>query len=71
MRSLAKSGIGIILVTHELPDIVPEIERVVLMSDGRIVADGRKEEVLQAGRLSQLFGLKVELGCRDGYYHIW
>ena len=71
MRSLANSGIGIILVTHELPDIVPEIERVVLMSKGRIVADGRKEEVLQAETLGQLFRLKVELGRRDGYYHIW
>jgi iron complex transport system ATP-binding protein len=71
MRSLAKSGIGIILVTHELADIVPEIERVVLMSNGRIVADGPKQEVLQAERLSKLFGLKVELGRRDGYYHIW
>jgi iron complex transport system ATP-binding protein len=71
MRSLANSGIGIILVTHELPDIVPEIERVVLMSNGRIVADGRKEEVLQAETLGQLFRLKVELGRRDGYYHIW
>jgi iron complex transport system ATP-binding protein len=70
MRALARSGIGIILVTHELADIVPEIERVVLMSKGRIVADGPKEEVLQAGRLSHLFGLKVELGRRDGYYHI-
>lgn len=70
MCSLAQSGIGIILVTHELPDIVPEVERVVLMSNGRIVADGRKEEVLQAERLSQLFGLKVELGQRDGYYRI-
>jgi iron complex transport system ATP-binding protein len=71
MRTLANSGIGIILVTHELPDVVPEIERVVLMSSGRIVADGPKEEVLQAERLSKLFGLKVELGRRDGYYHIW
>jgi iron complex transport system ATP-binding protein len=71
MRSLANSGIGIILVTHELPDVVPEIERVVLMSNGRIVADGRKDEVLQAGRLGELFGLRVELGRRDGYYHIW
>ena len=70
MRSLARSGIGIILVTHELPDIVPEIERVVLMANGRIVADGRKEEVLQAERLSKLFGLRVELARRDGYYHI-
>jgi iron complex transport system ATP-binding protein len=71
MRSLANSGIGIILVTHELPDVVPEIERVVLMSNGRIVADGRKEDVLQAEPLGQLFGLRVELGRRDGFYHIW
>jgi len=71
MRTLAQSGIGIILVTHELLDIVPEIERVVLMSKGRIVANGPKEKVLQAKHLSPLFGIKVELGRRDGYYHIW
>ncbi len=71
MRTLAGSGIGIILVTHELPDIVPEIERVVLLSKGRIVADGTKEEILRAEKLSQLFGVKVELGRRDGYFHIY
>jgi iron complex transport system ATP-binding protein len=71
MRSLAQSGIGIILVTHELPDIVPEIARVVLMSSGRIIADGPKEEILQPEGLSQLFGLKVELVHRNGYYHFW
>jgi iron complex transport system ATP-binding protein len=70
MRTLANSGIGILLVTHELPDIVPEIERVVLMSKGRIVADGKKEEVLQAEELSKVFGLKLELAKRDGFYHI-
>jgi len=70
MRSLANSGIGIILVTHELPDIVPEIERVVLMSNGRILADGRKEDVLQEKTLSKLFGTPVALGRRDGYYQI-
>jgi iron complex transport system ATP-binding protein len=71
MRSLARSGIGIILVTHELPDVVPEIERVVLMSHGRIVADGRKEDILRAESLGGVFGLKVDLGRRDGFYHIW
>jgi len=71
MRSLANSGIGIILVTHELSDIVPEIERVVLMSDGRTVADGRKEEILREESLKALFGVEVRLARRDGYYHIW
>jgi iron complex transport system ATP-binding protein len=71
MRSLAQSGIGIILVTHELPDIVPEIARVVLMANGRITADGPKEEVLQSERLSELFGLEVELVRRNGSYNIW
>jgi iron complex transport system ATP-binding protein len=71
MRELANSGTGIILVTHEIQDVVPEIERVVLMSSGRIVADGRKQEVLQAKSLGKLFGLKVELAHRDGYYNIW
>jgi len=71
MRLLANSGIGTILVTHDLADIIPEIERVVLMSGGRIVADGRKQEILEPQRLSQVFGLEVEMARRDGYYHLW
>jgi iron complex transport system ATP-binding protein len=71
MRKLANSGIGIILVTHELADIVPEIERVVLMANGRILADGHKEEVLKEETLTRLFGLEVKLARRDGYYHLW
>jgi iron complex transport system ATP-binding protein len=70
MRSLASEGIGIILVTHELPDIIPEIERVILISRGRIVADGAKEDVLENAPLSQLFGTPVELARRDGFYHV-
>jgi iron complex transport system ATP-binding protein len=71
MRDLANSGIGIVLVTHELADIVPEIQRVVLMSQGRIVADGPKDEILQGERLTTLFGVPVEIARRDGYYNMW
>ncbi len=58
MSQLAKSGVGIILVTHELSDIVPEIERVVLMSRGRIAADGSKHEILRQERLTAVFGIR-------------
>jgi iron complex transport system ATP-binding protein len=71
MRDLAHAGTGIILVTHELADIIPEIQRVVLMSQGRIIADGAKEEMLQVERLSALFGIDVEISRRDGHYHLW
>ena len=71
MRALATSGIGIVLVTHELGDIIPEIERVVLMSRGHIEADGPKEEILQAERLAKVFGAPVEIARRDGYYQMW
>ena len=71
MSSLAKAGIGIILVTHDLSDLIPEIERVLLMSNGRIIADGPKNEMLQPERLENLFKTKVEVDQRNGYYHLW
>ena len=71
MSDLANSGTAIILVTHELADIVPEIQRVVLMDCGRVVADGPKEEILQVERLAALFGVNVEMARRDGHYHLW
>jgi iron complex transport system ATP-binding protein len=71
VRKLAQSGIGILLVTHHLSDIIPEIDRVILMRGGQIAADGPKEETLTAVALKDLFGVDVELARRDGYYHLW
>jgi iron complex transport system ATP-binding protein len=71
LRQLAASGIGIILVTHHLSDIIPEIERVVLLREGRVIADGPKRELLTEARLRGLFGIPVSLARRDGYYHLW
>ena len=71
MRELARSGLGILLVTHHVSEIVPEIERVVLLCAGRIVSDGPKEKVLTAEHLSALFGARVELARRDGYFYLF
>jgi iron complex transport system ATP-binding protein len=71
LRRLARSGIGIVMVTHHLSDLIPEIERVILMQRGRIVADGPKREILTADRLGGLFGLPVDLAERSGYYNLW
>jgi iron complex transport system ATP-binding protein len=71
MRQLAQSGMGILLVTHHVSEIIPEIERVVLLRDGKIVADGPKHELLTAASLSDLFGAPVQIGHHDGYYHLY
>src|SRR5690349_14559853 len=59
MRELAQSGLGILLVTHHVSEIIPEIERVVFLREGRIVGDGAKEEILNSAALSELFGVSV------------
>jgi iron complex transport system ATP-binding protein len=71
VRRLAQSGIGILLVTHHLSDIIPEIDRVILMREGAVVGDGPKSKLLTAESLKTLFGVDVELAERDGYYHLW
>jgi len=68
LRKLAQAGKTIILVTHHLSEIVPEIERVVLLKNGRIFRDGTKQEVLRTENLSQLFDLELHVARRDGYY---
>src|SRR5215469_11634175 len=71
LRRLAHSGLGILLVTHHVSEIIPEIKRVVLLSDGRIVADGPKEELLTSARLSKLFGASVQVARHNGYFHLY
>jgi iron complex transport system ATP-binding protein len=68
LRRLARNGISIIMVTHHLPDIIPEMERVVLIREGRIYRDGPKSETLTSATLSTLFGIEVEVIERAGYY---
>jgi iron complex transport system ATP-binding protein len=71
LRKLAREGTGIMLITHHIADIPPEIDRILMMQDGRIVADGSKSELLTAERLSDLFKTEVQLSERDGFFHAW
>ena len=70
LRKLARNGISILMVTHHLPDIIPEIRRVILIKKGRIYRDDAKKKVLDAATLTGLFGIPVEVLERSGYYHV-
>ena len=71
LRRLAREGTGLVLVTHHLGDILPEIERVILMRAGRIVGDGPRQELLTEARLSELFQTPVRIGRDEEWLHSW
>jgi len=71
VQSLARGGRSLVLVTHHIEDVVPEVERVVMLRDARIVADGPKSELLTSERLGELFDIPAQLEERDGHYRLW
>ncbi len=62
LRKLAAQGVTLVLVTHHIEEIIPEIRRVILLREGRIFADGTPEQTLTSENLSHVYGghLKVE-----------
>jgi iron complex transport system ATP-binding protein len=68
IRELIRAGKTAILVTHHIHEIPPEIERVILLKDGRVIGDGGKEAVLTSERLSSLFETPIDLLRSNGFY---
>ncbi|MGH8054724.1 MAG: ABC transporter ATP-binding protein [Stenotrophomonas sp.] len=66
MQHLAQQGITLVLVTHHIEEVIPEISRVVLMKGGRIFADGKREDLLRSEPLSEVFGGPIEVREEDG-----
>src|SRR3984885_1298405 len=71
LRSLAREGTGLVMVTHHLGDILPEIARIILMRDGRIVADGPRDELQTGPRPRELFRAPVRIGHDAEWLHSW
>lgn len=61
LRELAHGGITIILVTHHVEEIFPEIDNVLLLKAGRVFSQGDAASQLNAPQLSALFGIEVQL----------
>ncbi len=68
IRALVAGGKNIVLVTHLLNEIPPDIDRVILIKAGNIVADGSKEQVLTEENLFRTYETKIRIAQVDGYY---
>ncbi|OHD32903.1 MAG: ABC transporter [Spirochaetes bacterium GWC2_52_13] len=71
LESFARAGRTVILVTHDLSEIIGEIGRVVVLKQGQILADGPKREVLDEELLSDAYGTRVFLSEREGRFNAW
>lgn len=68
VRRLMQDGKTVVLVTHRIHEIPPEVERVVLLKAGAVIADGAKPEILTSPNLSRLFDTPVKLVHANGFY---
>ncbi len=68
LQNIARDGKTIILVTHRVEEIFPEIDRVILLHNGRIMLDGPKRQVLTSAHLSAMFGAPIRVRQHHGYY---
>ena len=70
-RTIAQAGTAVVIVTHNLSEIIPEIDRVILLRDGRVLDDGPKDRMLTSDTLTRAFDLPIEVGRHNGYFHAW
>lgn len=70
MRRLIAAGKSIILVTHYPEDIIPEIDRVIMIREGKLYGDKPKAEALTTKNVSELFGVPLRILSQDGYYSL-
>jgi iron complex transport system ATP-binding protein len=69
LRRAMASGCTVVLVTHHPEEIPPEMDRVLLLKNGKLCADGSKRNILNSATLSQLYDLPIELHWRKGWCH--
>jgi iron complex transport system ATP-binding protein len=67
LRWVARSASTLVLVTHDPGEILPEIDRVILLREGRIFADGKKREVVTSENLGALYGMRLRLSWQNGW----
>ena len=68
IRELISMGKKVILVTHHIHEIPPEVTRVILLKEGRVIEDGDKDQILTNTSLTNLFDWPIKVIKKKGYY---
>ncbi|HCN63515.1 MAG TPA: molybdenum ABC transporter ATP-binding protein [Pseudomonas sp.] len=71
MRNFCGQDRAMIITTHHIDEIIPEIDRVILISQGKLIADGPKREILTSEKLSALYQTELQVSENNGWYRCW
>jgi len=71
VSDIARAGHAVVLVTHHVSDIVPEVTRIVMLKDGHVLRDGDKRDLLTGEAMSALFDIPAAIEERGGWYRLW
>jgi iron complex transport system ATP-binding protein len=71
IREIAGTGKSLILVTHDLSDIIPEIDKIVILKEGRLFMQGSKKDLLKQEILSEVYDTHVYVDYHEGWYKAW
>lgn len=71
MRNFCGEGQAMIITTHHIDEIIPEIDRVILINQGQLIDDGPKNQILTSEKLSNLYQTSLQVSQSDGWYRCW
>ena len=70
INELSKLNTRIICVTHDISTITRIYDRVIMLKDGKIIADGHQNNVINNENLNKLYGIEVEVTKNNGLWNI-
>ncbi|MCM3880983.1 MAG: ATP-binding cassette domain-containing protein [Vicinamibacterales bacterium] len=70
VRQIARDGTTLILITHHVEEVIPEIARVIFIKSGRVAGAGSKAEMMTPAKLGELFEGPVMVEQSGGYFHV-
>ena len=68
LRQFAVGGRGVIVVLHDLTFATRFCDRVVLLHQGKVMAQGRPEEVFSADHLKASYHIEAKYGPKDDFF---
>lgn len=69
LRGLAKSGKAILTVIHDLPLAMSFSDRVAILSEGKIYAEGTPDDVIASGHAKDIFGVAIEKSADGSFFY--